>query len=144
MKRQVLVVDDEPSVLITYKLILEQQGYVVSAAPTSKEALDLIHKIDFDLVLTDYSLEQMHTGFEVIEAARKKRSTVPCVLLTGYATLETAGMAEQSNIGILFKPIDISQFLETVANLLRKQHEPNDKETQQQNKGSKTERKRAV
>jgi DNA-binding NtrC family response regulator len=73
----------------------------------------------FDLVLCDFSLEQQHSGFEVIDAARKKDPEVPCVLLTGYATLETADEAKQNGIEVMFKPIDIAEFLNTTAALLR-------------------------
>ena len=74
---RVLVVDDEAAVLLTYKMILEREGYQVTAASTSLEAKSAIEKQDFDLVLCDYSLEQQHTGFEVIAAARARRANVP-------------------------------------------------------------------
>jgi two-component system, sensor histidine kinase len=118
-KKRVLVVDDESSVLTTYKLILEQQGYHVVAAATSKEAIDALQGQEFDLLLCDFSLEQQHSGFEVIDMARKKDAKVPCVLLTGYATLETADQAKQNGIEVMFKPIDIAEFLNTTAALLR-------------------------
>lgn len=118
-KMRVLVVDDEASVLTTYKLILEQQGYDVVAAATSKEAIEAVERQTFNLVLCDFSLEQQHSGFEVIDAARKKDPQVPCVLLTGYATLETADQAKENGIDVLFKPIDIAEFLEKTASLLR-------------------------
>jgi ATP-dependent Lon protease len=124
-KLSVLVVDDEASVLVTYKLILQQQGYDVLAAATSKEAIEALQDRSFDLVLCDFSLEQQHSGFEVIEVARRKNPDVPCVLLTGYATLETAEQAKQRGIEVLFKPIDIAEFLSTTATLLRTKDEPN-------------------
>lgn len=124
-KLSVLVVDDEASVLMTYRLILQQQGYDVLAAATSKEAIDALQGRRFDLVLCDFSLEQQHSGFEVIEVARRQDPDVPCVLLTGYATLETAEQAKQRGIEVLFKPIDIAEFLSTTAKLLRIKDEPN-------------------
>jgi DNA-binding NtrC family response regulator len=117
-KARVLVVDDEPSVLSTYRMILEQSGYDAVAAATSVEALKAIQENDFQLILSDFSLEQQHTGFEVIEAARKKNKDVPCCLLTGYATLETADQAEAIGVGILYKPIDIQEFLQVTSQLL--------------------------
>jgi DNA-binding NtrC family response regulator len=117
-KPKVLVVDDEPAVLSTYRMILEQSGYDAIAAATSKEAFTAIDNTDFDLILSDFSLEQQHTGFEVIEAARKKNQDVPCCLLTGYATLETADQAEAIGVGILYKPIDIQEFLQVTRRLL--------------------------
>jgi DNA-binding NtrC family response regulator len=116
--KKVLVVDDEPAVLSTYRLILEQSGYDTVAAATSREAIQAIGEHDFDLILSDFSLEQQHTGFEVIEAAKKKNDDVPCCILTGYATLETADQAEARGIGIMYKPIDIQEFLQTTSRLL--------------------------
>ena len=124
-KLNVLVVDDEASVLVTYKLILQQQGYEVVAAATSKDAIEALGKRSFDLILCDFSLEQQHSGFEVIEVARHNDPRVPCVLLTGYATLETAEQAKQNGIEVLFKPIDIAEFLNTTATLLRSKDESN-------------------
>ncbi len=119
-KARILVIDDEPSVLLTYKMILEQEGYEVTAAPTSKEARKAIESSEFELVLCDFSLEQQHTGFEVIEAERKIRPQTPCVLLTGYANLETAQAAKEKGIHVLFKPIEIEEFLQTTSSLLRR------------------------
>ncbi|HUQ49701.1 MAG TPA: response regulator [Terriglobales bacterium] len=122
-KARILIVDDEASVLITYKMILEQQGYEVVAAATSKEGIAAIEKQQFDLILCDFSLEQQHSGFEVISAARQRWPEVPSVLLTGYATLETAEEAKQKGIQVLFKPIDIAEFLNTASGLLRSEDE---------------------
>ena len=122
-KPWVLVVDDEASVLLTYKMILEREGYQVVAASTSVEAKTAIGEHDFDLVMCDYSLEQQHTGFEVIAAARARRAEVPSLLLTGYATLETADEAREGGIGVLYKPIDITEFLNTTSAMLRNGYE---------------------
>ena len=62
-KYRVLVVDDEAAVLLTYRLILERQGYEVVACNTSRAAIEAMEKQQFDVVLCDYSLEEQHTGF---------------------------------------------------------------------------------
>jgi DNA-binding NtrC family response regulator len=120
-KYRVLVVDDEASVLTTYRLILERHGYEVVACPTSREALDALAQSNFDSVLCDYSLEEDHTGFEVILAARERDAAVPAALLTGYATKETAQEAASQNINIMFKPIDIEEFLNTTSRMVRRE-----------------------
>jgi DNA-binding NtrC family response regulator len=124
-KYRILVVDDEASVLITYRLILERQGYDVVACRTWREAVAAIARQDFDGVLCDYSLEERHTGYEVIREARKRDATLPAALLTGYATQETADEARSENIGIMFKPIEIEEFLDTTSRMLRRSYEPN-------------------
>ncbi|HEY6249097.1 MAG TPA: response regulator [Candidatus Angelobacter sp.] len=126
-KYRILVVDDEASVLLTYRLILEQQGYAVTACSTSREAIAAIENAEFDAILCDYSLEEQHTGFEVIIAARKRDPELPAALLTGYATLETADEAEIKSIKVLFKPIEIDEFLATTSNMLRRNHESKQK-----------------
>src|SRR3954471_17042909 len=120
-KSKVLVVDDERNVLLTYKMLLEQQGYETVASLTAKEAIALIEKQDFDLLLCDLSLEEKRTGFEVIKAARARRP-VPAVLLTGYASPEAADYARENEVSVLYKPIEIDDFLKTIATLLKENH----------------------
>ena len=126
-RSRILVVDDEPSVLLTYRMILEQQGYDVRVAASSAEAKKSIEQEDIDLLLCDLSLEERHTGFEVIEYARKRQPGACSVLLTGYATKDVSDQAEQEGIAVLFKPIDIQEFLSTVGAQLRKRHEQSKK-----------------
>src|SRR5579883_3319970 len=104
-KPGILVVDDEPSVLMTYGLILEKEGYAVRTAETSTQAIGELEARTFDLILCDYSLEQEHTGFEVIDRARQLHPKVATVLLTGYASAETVDEAKRKGIAVLFKPI---------------------------------------
>lgn len=122
-KFRILVVDDEASVLITYRLILERQGYNVVACRTWREAMAAVETQDFDGILCDYSLEQRHTGVEVISAARKRDATLPAALITGYANKETADEAASRNISIMFKPIEIEEFLDTTARMVRRNNE---------------------
>ncbi len=137
-KYRVLVVDDEASVLLTYRLILEQQGYDVVACGTSREAIAAIEKQPFDVVLCDYSLEEQHTGFEVISAARKRSPEVPAALLTGYATKDTADEASVQGIGIMFKPIEIDEFLATTSSMVRRKNESDQKGGEKGNSATQT------
>jgi CheY-like chemotaxis protein len=121
-KQSILVVDDDPSVLFTYRMILEQQGYAATAAATSSEAISILERNDFDLLLCDLSLEEKHTGFEVFDFARSRNGGVPCVLLTGYASKEAVDRAEREGVAVLFKPIDIEEFLSTISRVLRSPH----------------------
>ena len=138
---RVLVVDDEASVLLTYRLILELQGYAVTACSTSREAVEALEKTEFDAILCDYSLEEQHTGFEVIHAARKHYPEIPAALLTGYATLETADEAELKGIKVMFKPIEIEEFLATTSSMLRKNNESNQKNIGEKDPKSESDRK---
>jgi DNA-binding NtrC family response regulator len=123
-KSSILVVDDERAVLTTYGLILSRKGYDVETAISSVEALQALARRDFDLLLCDYSLEQEHTGFEVIDYGRKKKASTKAAILTGYASKETAEQARRDGIAILYKPIDIEEFFTTIDKLLREDYEP--------------------
>jgi DNA-binding NtrC family response regulator len=122
-KPNILVVDDEPNVLVTYRLILQQQGYDVSAALSAEEARKLLAERRVDLMLCDLSLERQESGFDVIEFAHRIDPEMPAVLLTGYATQDANDRAEERGIPVLFKPIDIKQLLQTIAELLRGENE---------------------
>lgn len=122
-KRHVMVVDDEPSVLLTYRMILEQQGYRVTASISSKDAIAALEHDAVHLLICDLSLEQKHTGFEVIDFARRHDPEVPAILVTGYASKEVTDKAEQGRIAVLFKPIDMNEFLSTISEKVRSKHE---------------------
>ncbi|ABF41403.1 response regulator receiver protein [Candidatus Koribacter versatilis Ellin345] len=122
-KPHILVVDDEPNVLVTYRLILQQQGYTVSAAISSEEARTVLKKGNVDLLLCDLSLEKQQSGFDVIQFGRDLDPDLSAVLLTGYASVEANERAEAEHIPVLFKPIDIQQLLQVIVELLRKNHE---------------------
>src|ERR1700759_2472185 len=118
-KYHILVVDDETNVLITYRLILQQRGYEVSAAISSEEARQVLAEKPIDLLLCDLSLEKQESGFDVIDFARQRNAEMPAVLLTGYATPEANDRAQELGIPVLFKPIDIKELLQTISALLK-------------------------
>ncbi len=122
-KYRILVTDDEPSVLITYRMILEQQGYDVVAALTSAEAQRALDTQSFDLLLCDLSLEEKDSGFAVIDYARTRRPGMPSLLLTGYASKDVSDRARLEGVTVLFKPIDIEEFLKSISAELRNAHD---------------------
>ncbi|HWR37097.1 MAG TPA: response regulator [Clostridia bacterium] len=119
----ILVVDDEPNVLVTYRLILEQQGYQVSAAQSSEAARNVLGSGGVDLLLCDLSLEKQESGFDVIIFGSEVDPKLASVLLTGYASQEANDWADERGIPMLFKPIDIRQLLDTIDELLRNRGE---------------------
>lgn len=119
----VLVVDDDPSVLLTYRLILEQHGYRVTPAVSSTEARAALDKAPMDLLLCDLSLEHKLSGFDVIDYAHQLYPAMPAVLVTGYASHDVLDRAEGRDIVVLFKPIDIQEFLTTISHKLRSIHD---------------------
>lgn len=117
-KKHILVVDDEPTLLMTYHLILEMQGYHSTEVGTVAEAKHILDTQDVDLVLCDLTLIG-ESGLAVIDYARSRSPHLPAALLTGFNTQELEEWASLNNVELLQKPIAIPQLLESVNSLLR-------------------------
>jgi DNA-binding NtrC family response regulator len=86
---KVLVVDDEPVVANSIRKTLVRKAYRVEEAFSGKEALSLIAKGAYDLVLLDMRLPDAN-GLELISDIRKRRPNQRVVIVTGYASIDTA------------------------------------------------------
>jgi CheY-like chemotaxis protein len=86
---EVLVVDDEAVVLTVLREALRRGGYRVTTAASAEEAIDLMHKRRFDLVLTDKNLPGA-SGLDVLRAARTLSPAPAIVLITGYSSYDSA------------------------------------------------------
>jgi len=69
MPKEILIVDDEPDVVVPIQFLMEQQGYRVMAAERGEDALDLIYHYKPDLVILDIMLPGID-GYEVCEIIR--------------------------------------------------------------------------
>ena len=69
MPKEILIVDDEPSIVIPIQFLMEQQGYSVLVAENGEDALDAIYKYKPDLILLDIMLPRID-GYEVCEIVR--------------------------------------------------------------------------
>ena len=85
----ILVVDDEISMCELLDFMLEKEGYAVSTAGSGKEAIAMIGKQDFDLLLCDIRLGDM-TGIDVLRAAKAKNPNTVVIMISAYASAETA------------------------------------------------------
>ncbi|MFC1879889.1 response regulator transcription factor [Thermodesulfobacteriota bacterium] len=69
MPKEILIVDDEPSIVVPIQFLMEQQGYSVLVAENGEDALDVIYKYKPDLILLDIMLPRID-GYEVCEIVR--------------------------------------------------------------------------
>src|SRR5437870_13410687 len=91
---KVLVVDDEESVVVTINAILQLDGYDVATTTSAPEARKMVRDQEFDLVLTDLRL-QGGDGLEALRAPREHFPETVTIMLTGYATLDSATQASR-------------------------------------------------
>src|SRR6185369_13329673 len=111
---RLLVVDDEESLRITTAAIFEKEGYVVDTASSGDEAIDLLGKEDYDLVLTDLHMEG-GDGLSVLNQIRRHAPLTISVVLTGFASVESAIAALQEGAYVyLVKPCDIESMKHTI------------------------------
>ncbi len=118
---KILVVDDEAVIRELMIDILTDEGYNVESAPNAFEALNLLRE-DSDIVLlfTDIMMPKM-TGIELIREARLISPSLIPIVMTGYATLESARAAvKEGAYDYVLKPFSLSEIKLVVANALER------------------------
>ena len=116
----ILVVDDELSMRELLEFMLEKKGYAVLSAASGKEALSIINKETYDLLLCDIRLGDM-TGLDVLKASKKKYPHVTAIMISAFATTETAVEAmNQGAFDYVPKPFKNEELLQTIANALER------------------------
>jgi CheY-like chemotaxis protein len=108
----VLVVDDDPDVLVALTDALESEGYEVSGARDGIEALERIAQRRPDLIITDLLMPTM-TGFELLAALHDdpKLATIPTLIITAGRSPE-AGTTPGSVV--LPKPLDLDRLMRAI------------------------------
>lgn len=115
---RVLLVEDEPGVRNAMRVLLELDGYEVAVAATYDAALALIDGGHFDLVITDYHLDQEHTGTQVVAAARAaNRADLAAILVTGD-TSPAVRETRDPHLHIARKPINADELLQLAKRLI--------------------------
>ncbi len=119
-KHRVLIVDDEPNIVLSLEFLLRQQGYEVSVARTGEEALAAAEGWRPDLMVLDVMLPGLD-GFEVCRRLRERpeNAALKILLLTarGREVERVRGMEEGADAYVR-KPFSTRQLMKTVAELL--------------------------
>ena len=125
MVKEILIVDDEPNVLVPIQFLMEQQGYRVMIAERGEEGLDLIYQYKPDLVLLDIMLPGID-GYEVCEIIRLNPNyrNVKIIFLTakGREVEIAQGLALGADAYIT-KPFSNAELLAKVKELLEETYE---------------------
>lgn len=120
MTKKILVVDDEPNIVVPLVFLMRQNGYEVRAVGTGEDALDCLSEFGPDLILLDIMLPGMD-GFEVCQALREilegKRARIIFLSAMGRDMDIAKGMALDVDAYIT-KPFSNAQVVEKVKSLL--------------------------
>jgi DNA-binding response OmpR family regulator len=104
MTAQILIVDDEEAIRFSLKRALERDGHEVRTATDGRQALHLMQHHAFDLILTDLKMDDVD-GVELMRQVQAVSPDTAIIMLTGYATLESAIEAlRQGAVDYLVKP----------------------------------------
>jgi two-component system response regulator PilR (NtrC family) len=115
----ILVVDDEPSMREVLEFMLQKEGYTVTCAESGQQAIALLEKTHFDLLLCDIRLGDI-TGLEVLRASKEQDPDTVVIMISAYATTETAVEAMNSGAyDYVPKPFDNEELKQTIANALK-------------------------
>ncbi|MBP8802505.1 MAG: sigma-54-dependent Fis family transcriptional regulator [Kiritimatiellae bacterium] len=111
---KILIVDDEARILLLLQSLLKANGYDVVTAKDGNSALDAVKSDTFDLVITDLRMSPMD-GLELFKEIKKLQPDLPVILLTAYASVETAIEALKNGaFDYLSKPFKVDEMLDIV------------------------------
>ena len=116
--KTILVVDDEPDVRDTVKMVLEKRGYRVITAVDGDDCLKILHEENPDLILLDIMMPGMPVK-NVVEQI--KNSKIAFMSVVRISEARKKGMCKQDNVvDFIQKPFDVDELIQRVALLLNK------------------------
>jgi YesN/AraC family two-component response regulator len=119
-KYEILLVDDDPFILQSIAPVLENEGYNVTTAANGKEAIKLLEKKNFDLVLTDLVMDPID-GIGVLKKTKELDPDTIVIILTGFGDLISAIDAIRLDADdYLLKPCETEEIPFRIASCLEK------------------------
>jgi len=113
-KLRVLVLDDEPIVCKRLKPALEKLGFAVDTFTQSVEAMHQVQQSAYDIVITDLKMKEVD-GMRFLEEVKKRRPQTEVIVITGFATMETAKQSFQKGVfDFIAKPFKLSEIQDVV------------------------------
>ncbi len=117
---RILIAEDERAFRILLSEELQDENREVKAVANGLEALDLLKKEEFDILITDLKMPEMG-GIELLKEARKIRPDLLVIVITGYASLETAILAlKEGAYDYIRKPFSLEELKVSVNNACTK------------------------
>ena len=118
MAKKILIIDDEPTIVMILDELLSEQGYDILKAYSGEEGLRLFNsKTPPDLVITDLKMPGI-SGKAVIQAIRENPKEIPIIIVTG-CVMNGDFPEEGSYQAIFYKPFDLEEFLEKVLQIIK-------------------------
>jgi DNA-binding NtrC family response regulator len=117
--KKVVILDDEPIVCERLKPALEKAGFEVETFTTGQAVIDRFTETRFDVLVTDLKM-QKPDGLEVMKFVKENSPATKVIIITGYATVETARDAMKGGaVDFIAKPFKISQLRDLIISVTK-------------------------
>ncbi len=117
---RILVVDDEPDNAELFRTLLAKDGYTVTSLTDPTQVMPTLREGDYHLVILDMMMPKM-SGSEVLSQIREYDDDIAVAVATGFPQVETAVAALKNQASdYLKKPVEATEFLETVRRVLER------------------------
>jgi DNA-binding NtrC family response regulator len=114
LNESILVVDDDTEVRETLSSVLLDEGYLVEAVKSGKEAIRASETAYFDVALIDMELPDMK-GIEILRRLKEKQPGMVRIIITGFPSLENAVKAVNEGAhGYVLKPFNMAELLKMI------------------------------
>jgi len=121
MKPRILVVDDEESIREFLEIMLRKEGYDTTCVEDGQQAIDILKKKSFDMVISDLQMPNV-TGMELLKEVRATYPNLMFMMITAFGTTETAVDAmKMGAYDYITKPFKLDEVRINIANALRSQ-----------------------
>ena len=108
------MLDDEPIVCKRLQPALEKLGFAVDTFTQSVEAMHQVQQTAYDIVITDLKMKEID-GMRFLEEVKKQRPQTEVIVITGFATMETAKQSFQKGVfDFIAKPFKLSEIQDVV------------------------------
>jgi DNA-binding NtrC family response regulator len=111
---KILLVDDDPTILNLFQILLSIEGYDVRITESGEEAIEIVEQGNINLLISDVGMSPTD-GFEVLRRVREVQANMPVIMLSGYNTEDRTEM--ESRLGVfafIAKPPDTKQLIKSV------------------------------
>jgi DNA-binding NtrC family response regulator len=115
----VMVLDDEPIVGERLQPVLEKEGFQVEVFTDSRQAINRLEEKQFQVLVTDLKMSGP-SGIDVLRFLKDRKRDTEAIVITGYATIESAREAEYLNAQFVTKPFKLEHIVKLVEKAAKK------------------------
>ncbi len=116
--KKLLIIDDESGIVEEVKAYFEEEGYEVHTADTGKDGIDLIVRVEPDVVLLDMKLPDI-SGIQVLRFSKEKYPRIKVIVNTGYVDQNVIDEAERlGRDAFLQKPFSLERLQQEINQVL--------------------------